>query len=61
LLIQVEQWLKLTATYYVLVLEKEKNGIYYFSQKEVVVDAQYNGYSSLKNAQEFNLKTKFLI
>jgi cobalt-zinc-cadmium efflux system membrane fusion protein len=46
---------------YVLVLEKEKNGIYHFSQKEVVVDAQYNGYSALKNAQEFNPQTQFLI
>lgn len=46
---------------YVLVLEKEENGIYHFSQKEVVVDAQYNGYSALKNAQDFNLQTQFLI
>ena len=46
---------------YVLVLEKEENGIYHFSQKEVVVDAQYNGYSTLKNAQDFNPKTQFLI
>jgi cobalt-zinc-cadmium efflux system membrane fusion protein len=46
---------------YVLVLEKEKNGIYHFSQKEVFADAQYNGYSALKNAQEFNPQTQFLI
>jgi cobalt-zinc-cadmium efflux system membrane fusion protein len=46
---------------YVLVLEKEENGIYHFTQKEVVVNAQYNGYSALKNAQEFNPQTQFLI
>jgi cobalt-zinc-cadmium efflux system membrane fusion protein len=46
---------------YVLVLEKEENGIYHFSQKEVVVNGQYNGYSALKNAQDFNPQTQFLI
>jgi cobalt-zinc-cadmium efflux system membrane fusion protein len=46
---------------YVLVLEKEENGIYHFTQKEVVVNAQYNGYSALKNAQDFNPQTQFLI
>jgi len=43
----------------VLVLEKEENGIYHFSQKEVVVNGQYNGYSALKNAQDFNPKPSF--
>ena len=46
---------------YVLVLEKEENGIYHFTQKEVVVNGQYNGYSALKNAQDFNPQTQFLI
>lgn len=46
---------------YVLILENEENGVYYFSQKEVVVDVQYNGYSALKNAQDFNPQTQFLI
>ena len=44
---------------YVLVLEKEKNGIYYFSQKEVVVDAQYNGYSALKTLESLTPKPSF--
>ena len=46
---------------YVLILENEENGVYYFSQKEVVVDVQYNGYSALKNTQDFNPQTQFLI
>lgn len=46
---------------YVLVLEKEEKGIYHFTQKEVVVNTQYKGYSALKNAQDFNPQTQFLI
>ncbi|QHI36253.1 Cobalt-zinc-cadmium resistance protein CzcB [Kordia antarctica] len=45
---------------YVLVLDKKEGKTYYFIQKEVVVDASYNGYSIIKNSEAFTSNTQFL-
>jgi len=51
---------KIENTSYVLVLDKKENDTYYFSQKEVIVDASYDGYSVIKNADDFSATTQFL-
>lgn len=51
---------KIEETSYVLVLDTKENDTYYFSQKEVIVGATYDGYSVIKNSDDFSATTQFL-
>lgn len=48
------------ATSYVLVLDKKENNIYSFSQKEVTVGTNYQGYSIIEDSDNFSATTQFL-
>lgn len=45
---------------YVLVLDKERNGDYYFKQMEVKVMDTYDGYTKIENENHFKVTDQFL-
>lgn len=45
----------------VLILEKKEGDIYYFSQKEVTINEEHDGYSIIQEGEKFAPKTQFLI
>jgi len=47
--------------YYVLLINSKEEGQYVFNQKEVIVGSSFNGYTSIKNIDDFTDNDLFLV